>query len=61
MCLYVHVSDEENRAPFPRTKWQAECGFIYVLMQGYYPENHTYHVLKPTGKCSKCKDEITTI
>lgn len=59
MCEYTEI---EGGAPYPRTRWRGECGFDFVLMQGYTPnfgkqEEYDKKII-PSGTCMKCKNII---
>ena len=62
-CKYKEI---RNSVPYPRTRWIAECGFDYVLIEGYnkdfnskgYYANKKAHL---TGNCMKCGGKIIEI
>ena len=68
-CEYVI---EEDGAPYPRVKYNSECGFQLVVLEGYEfdssktssgNESFSYRTKRvnfPSGNCGKCKNEILT-
>jgi len=65
-CKYK-ISKE--KLPYPRVMYDCECGFKYVMLEGYEQKNYsdsgggkfagrTKNLLKPQGICSKCKKKI---
>ena len=62
MCEYK-LSAEENKV-FPRVNWVSECGFKLTVVEGYNMDhkNDSYGKINPpSGKCLKCKEEITAL
>jgi len=50
-----------NKVVYPRNEWKCECGFIFVLMEGFNPDWNSSEygaTVIPDGKCMKCKGMI---
>ena len=62
MAKKVKYTQTNDEIPYPRVKWECECGFILALMQGYNPDYKSDDygkLVHPSGKCMKCKGEIS--
>tara|TARA_R110000851_G_scaffold326621_1_gene495479 strand:+ start:40 stop:249 length:210 start_codon:yes stop_codon:yes gene_type:complete len=68
MCKYTV---EKDAVPYPRIKYNSECGYQLMLIEGYKCEStkdsgggsfliRANELNLPSGKCRKCGVEITT-
>jgi len=58
----VKYKQTGSTIPYPRVEWKCECGFRLCINEGYNIDwrSDDYGKLKPpTGKCMKCKGEIS--
>lgn len=69
MCKYTI---EKDAAPYPRVKYNAECGYQLAIMEGYEFDStkscggtpfstRSERLNLPTGNCRKCATEIEHI